>query len=221
MNENNPGDVISDLATGLVNQIMLETSQDPAKSLVTPTAQKERLTDQVTQILSAHFARIDNGIAHLLDRLELDPSLDQTLYATIKDKLSVDITENGFSNHELNALYNAAVDIYNHQEYNHAADAFYVLTVFDARSLFWKCLGNAEFLNNQYKAAFDAYAMALKLHEQDPECLIYQSRCLQQENRLAEAIDLLNQASNLINQDPKFNALKETVADLIQSLKNK
>ncbi len=225
MVKNKSGMVIDQIAADWAEEVAQETPVDPSKSFLPAGAQKERLKGEFTQVLNTHFTTFATGINQLLDRLEQlidakNPEIDEKIYADILNKMSEKKTEEGFTEDELKICFLAAVDLYNNKEYEQAADVFYVLTVFDpTRPLFWKCLGSAKFFGNNFKDAFDAYAMAFKINPQDPECLLYQARCLQNEGRIQEAIDTLQQASDIIAIDPQFADLKDRVTALVQDLK--
>ena len=221
---------VDDLATQLAEEIVVGKAHDPSKSLLPAHAESERIKGDVLTSLNSHFLSVANGLDLLLDRLEtmLDadsPLVDPQAYEELLQKLSTSgaAGEEGLfalSDQELKILLAAAIDLYNQQEFNQAGDAFYVLTVFEpTRPLFWKCLGNAKFFDKKFKEAHDAYEMAIKIDPHDPECYIYLARCLQNEGREREAIDKLQQATDLIGQDPHFASWKEQVTLFTEELK--
>lgn len=226
MNVNEFGIDIDKIASDLTEEISAETIGDPSKSLLSPQAQKERLKHEILESLNIHFKSISNGINCLLTHMQKmindqNPSVDEKTYNEILRKMSEKKT-NELTNQELTALFAVAVDLYNHQEYDNAADAFYVLTEFDiGQALFWKCLGNARFYGNHFKGAIEAYDTSLKLNQNDPESLVYQARCLQKENRVQLAIDLLHHAKEITAKDSHFETLNDAVVSLLQELEKK
>lgn len=222
MIENQLGVDVDQIALELTEE-MEDMSEATAQSLLSPAAKKERLKLEIAQELTIHFTMFAKGVENLLENLQklIDEKkeIDQKIYLDITKKLA-DKKIDEFTNEEITALFIAAADLYNQKEYEKAADAFYVLTIFDpTRSLFWKCLGNAKFHSDHFKDALDAYAMAIKINQQDPECMFYQAQCLVKENRLQEAIDLLDQADEMVTQYPQYEPLKNAVRTLIQELK--
>lgn len=199
---------------------------NPTHSLLSPAAQKKRLNDEISQSLNVHFESIDNGVNHLLDRLEQqiaakDPAVDPVIYSELLTKLSDQKIED-FTKDELKTFYVAAIDMYNHQEYNQAADAFYVLTLFEPKlAWFWKCLGNSKYMGGHFKDSIEAYETALKINPEDPECLLYLARCLENDKRVPESIHTLQLAEKIIEHNSQLESWKEKISDFLQDLKNK
>lgn len=210
----------------LTEKMASEMLGDPSKSVLTPQGQKERLQEQVREILKGHFSKLPKGITYLLENLHKmtaadEPEVDKALFKIILTKLAEEKTDE-LTNEELSALFLSAIDLYNTQNYSQAAEAFYVLTEFTPSLPYcWKSLGNSYFHSNQQKEAIEAYATARSLNGEDPEIMVYEARCLYNENRLQEAIDLLNQASEIVDKDSKFQEWKEPIADLLLVFNNK
>ena len=232
MDQNKTDETIDSIAEQLTQEIVADKGHDPSKSLLPPGVEKERIKGEVTTALKNHFISLSNGINSLLDRLETlseedNPQVDPQICEDIVNKLASASETNGqdgrvidLNDDELKTCLKAAIAIYNQKDYRQAADAFYALTVLDpTRPLFWKCLGNAKFFNKNLKDAFDAYEMSLKINPHDPECLIYQARCLQIEGRETEAIDKLQHAAEIIGHDDNFAVWKDKVNAFIKDLK--
>lgn len=224
MNLNDLGFDLEPIVSELTEDISKDSLGDPSKALLPPHAQKARLKVEVFESLNNHYLRLANGMNYLLTRLQQmaeakEPLIDRQVFDEILTKLDEKRSDE-LTKDEITALHISAIDIYNSKEYDHAADAFYALTELDpGQSLFWKLIGNANFHIGKFKEAVDAYSMALIMNEKDLESMVYQARCLEGENCIQEAIDILSQARDIIKNNPEFKSWDETVSALIEKLK--
>lgn len=116
----------------------------------------------------------------------------------------------GMSNKVLEAFYQAAKHIYEHQHYDDAVDLFSVLTLFNPKEpVFWLGLGNSEYFCQNYEPALIAYSMAALANPTDPYSHVYSSRCYEAIKDIENAIGALELAILVIGDNPEHKKLKE------------
>jgi len=137
------------------------------------------------------------NIAHLLQGEELHHSLQEAI---------------GMSDASLEALYKAAKYLYEHQQYQEAADCFGVLTMLHPKhALFWIGFGNSEYFCNHFEAALIAYAMAVQADPDEVSPHLYSARCYEQLHQYDNAVNALDIALFVIQDDKESHALKEQI----------
>lgn len=218
---NEPENVlIENLANEIAKELSANVMGDPSKSLLPVPIQRERLKIEIAATLEKHFHSLASGVSSLLTSLQ-ELLKDEEIYGNILLKMS-DKKIHELSDEEITALFSSAVNLYNHQSPEIAADAFYALTAFDkGQAQFWTYLGNARFHAHQFKEAIDAYMTALKLNEVYPECRIYLACCQEKENKISEAIDSLLTAREIVVKNNQFFNLINLIDALLEELKNK
>jgi type III secretion system low calcium response chaperone LcrH/SycD len=84
----------------------------------------------------------------------------------------------GVSDETLRSLYTLSRYLYEHQHYEEACGAFYLLSLLSpSYPTFWMGLGNCEYLLERYQEALSAYAFASQVDPSDPSPHILIARC--------------------------------------------
>ena len=109
----------------------------------------------------------------------------------------------------LKALYRAAKEVYEHQQYEDACDCFSVLTMIDANEpLFWLALGNSKYFCRQYDAALTAYARVAYMNPFEPMCHVSSSKCYDEMGQTELAVNALDLALLVIGDNKNHESLK-------------
>lgn len=84
----------------------------------------------------------------------------------------------GVSDETLRSMYTLSRYLYEHQHYEEACGAFYLLSLLNpSYPTFWMGLGNCEYLLQKYQEALSAYAFASQVDPSDPTPHILSARC--------------------------------------------
>ena len=84
----------------------------------------------------------------------------------------------GVSDETLRSMYALSRYLYEHQHYEEACGAFYLLSLLNpSYATFWMGLGNCEYLLQRYQEALSAYAFASQVDPSDPTPHILSARC--------------------------------------------
>lgn len=118
----------------------------------------------------------------------------------------------GMSRSTIDALYFGAKDLYERQHYEEAANAFGILTFLNPRyMIFWLGLGNAEYFSQHYEGALTAYAFAVYVNPDDPSPHLYSAKCYEELKQMDYAINALDLALYVIQEDKKQDALRREI----------
>ena len=94
----------------------------------------------------------------------------------------------GISDETLRSLYTLSRYLYEHQHYEEASGAFYLLSLLNpSYPTFWMGLGNCEYLLQKYQEALSAYAFASQVDPSDATPHILAARCHLELGNLAAA----------------------------------
>ena len=128
----------------------------------------------------------------------------------------------GMSSETLEALYQSAKYLYEHQQYEEAADSFGLLTLLNAKHpIFWLGLGNSEFFCHRYEPALTAYAMAVYVNPFDPTPHLYSCKCYEEIHELDNAVNALDLALYVLEQNQDESGMKEQIQTERQRLNKK
>ena len=118
------------------------------------------------------------------------------------------------SDDTLEALYQAAKQLYEQQHYHEATALFGILSFFNAKQpIFWIGLGSCEYFCHHYEAALFAYGMAMHANPNDPAPHLYSCRCFEELKQIDNALNALNLALFLIKGDESKNELRKQIEE--------
>ena len=84
----------------------------------------------------------------------------------------------GISDSTLHSLYALSRYLYEHQHYDEASGAFYLLSLLNpSYHIFWIGLGNCEYFLRRYQEALLAYMFAAQIDPSDPTSHLLMARC--------------------------------------------
>lgn len=109
----------------------------------------------------------------------------------------------GLSDAELTAFYNAADHRFMEKRYRDAALILnYLCTLNPDNSFYWLALGNAEFHDQRFEQALEAYAMACLVRPEDPRPQLYAAHCWDALGDREKAIETAMGAQEAAHEDP-------------------
>lgn len=116
---------------------------------------------------------------------------------------------------EMISIYEIGAQYLDRNAYSDARDIFLLLVTLNNKiSLFWEGLGHCEQGLKNYDVALTAYAYASELDAGNPYIFISAATCLKEQNRLDEAIQVLDSLHNDINDDEKWASLEKQIQTL-------
>ena len=216
---------------------VLVEQESPSSKMVPKEAQKAKLAHELQKEFVTLKRRLDNGGRWLGSGLEMavkahpeihlnEVSDDLMKLVYFLDELPANVAllsqgaEQdhslqeiiGMSDASLEALYKATKHLYEHQQYQEAADCFGVLTMLNPKhALFWIGFGNSEYFCNHFEAALIAYAMAVQADPDDVSPHLYSARCYEQLHQFDNAVNALDIALFVIQDDKEAHAMREQI----------
>jgi TolA-binding protein len=224
---------ISTLARELAQRIM--ENQEELEQLETPSQKKERLQIEIQEEFNKVYANLEEGMVAIVAKLndlglmneevEKDISVitDKALYYKDHMEECLDLLNKNislFDYFSLNpateeSMYQAARSIYEEQSYEDAWRAFQVLVLLDSTQvIFWMGFGNSQYLCQNYEAALEAYKMLASFDVKDPLCRIFAARSYLEVHDYEKALQLCNDALQIISGEPTYRELFEEVNEL-------
>jgi tetratricopeptide (TPR) repeat protein len=124
----------------------------------------------------------------------------------------------GIEESDLSKAHDLAIDLFNDERYEEAADAFFCLSNIapDIPELLMS-LAHAEFHAKHFESAATCYGIAFVANPTDPQPLIYAAASLIQLGNKDEALVYLDEATEVINSQ-EIKDLDETVMKMRQSI---
>ena len=115
----------------------------------------------------------------------------------------------GFSDATMAKFYHAAYQLFEHQRYQDAADAFFFLATLNPRHHeYWLGLGMATQLCHNYEAAIDAYELAAICDISSPIPYFYLAKCLFAIHDRESALQALDLAIETAGENDDYADLK-------------
>jgi tetratricopeptide (TPR) repeat protein len=230
---------LSDLKSKIRDQATSLLSSEQS-SLLTPSMIKERAALQIEETINQLNRRIAKGYSLLCTLYEKQkqtpdgssqyvPFLEPTFFddktdAIIsmidkKDEEKVIQTSLGIADSDLSKAHDLAIDLFNDQRYEEAADAFFCLSSIapDIPELLMS-LAHAEFHAKHLESAATCYAIAYVANPNDPQPLIYAATCLIQLGNKDEALVYLDKATEVINNNQEIKDMDKIVMKMKQSV---
>ncbi len=231
------------MAAGLAGLMAQEEAGKP-NQVVSAKAQKERFEKQLTQELSLFKKRVEDGAYQIMQSLIQLSEKDKEMFSeeVIKDLARLVGLSNIIANNPaeffdqtdqnsclqkiakvsdatLEKMYNAAKWIYEQNQFKEASDAFGFLTILNpTRHAFWYGLANSEFFNRNYEPALLAYAFCAEVNPSDPMCHLLSCRCYEAIQEVDNAINALDLALYVINDQQEYAGMKQEIMQEKQRL---
>ena len=219
--------------SGSVADILAEEEASKPNQLISKQVHKERLQRKLDDEFSTLKKRLESGSSHIMNKMIAFSKDDKemfseevvndltklmTLATTMsthqaefieqlsQEKSLIDIAHVSHSTFE--KMYQAAKALYTEKQFSEAADAFGFLTILDSQNYScWLGLAHAEFFAHNWEQALFSYAFCCHLNPQDPTCHIYSSRCYEEVHELDNAINAIDLALFVVEQQPKHKEL--------------
>jgi type III secretion system low calcium response chaperone LcrH/SycD len=126
----------------------------------------------------------------------------------------------GISSISLRSLYKLSRYLYEHQHYEEASGAFYLLSLINpSYHIFWIGLGNCEYFLRRYQEALLAYSFASQTNPSDPSCHLLIARCQMALGNYAAATAYLSIAELSCSETPGSEKIKKQADELRNDLK--
>lgn len=219
--------MIQEVATQMA-EIAMENLPYPSKGLISPSSQQKKLELESEKDLKIFIDRISQGFKQIEEKIKVIQDEDVKLELTVFSQKSVQLEtqalksmlypssptelkeQMGVSEEALKAIYRIGAETYNHNEYSEAASLFTILALLDAsRRDYWLALGNAEYFCQRYYPALIAYAIAAQVDPRDPQCHFLSAHCYQSLKEYDNALNALEIALFIINNNPDLTPLVE------------
>lgn len=228
----------SKITADLANEIIQEQG-DPSKALIPLAARKKKIQLEIESSLQQFSERVAKGTKALISNLELlvhsqpdqfNKAIEELMRMTTEAVNADDINQqlqDGKSYKEIylisdttiEACYQAAIEFYNHQEYENASNVFYVLSLLDPQNAsMWLGLGNSEYFRKRYEEALMAYGMSAFADPSDPQCHFYAAHCYENLGQLDLAINSLEIALFVIRSNPSLQEWEKQAIDYLNFL---
>lgn len=145
---------------------------------------------------------------------------------SLVEKMQTEMPEEAplFSNEKAEQTYEAAYQMYQGKQYKEAAKLFCFLTVLNPMEpKYWKGLGAAYQMNNEYQKAISSYMSAqfLKMNKQDPYLYVYIADCHFALNHKEEGLKALEGAEVCAQEQDDLPVLNHVSVMRDQWTKNK
>ncbi len=209
----------------------------PAPSLPAPDSDVQRME---TSLLSIYH-KMERGMRKLVELLNELPDIsnEPNLVQAIGDMItiaSVVIKQVkpalqmmakgeplqeilGISRLSLQSLYKLSRYLYEHQHYEEASGAFYLLALINpSYHIFWIGLGNCEYFLRRYQEALLAYTFAAQTNPRDPSCQLLIAKCQMALGNYAAATAYLSLAELSVVHTPASENVKKQVEALRNDL---
>lgn len=125
----------------------------------------------------------------------------------------------GISTLSLQSLYKLSSYLYEHQHYEEACGAFYLLSLINpSYHIFWIGLGNCEYFLRRYEEALLAYTFAAQTNPNDPSCQLLMAKCQMALGNYAAATAYLSLAELSISHAPGSERVKKQAEALRNDL---
>lgn len=126
----------------------------------------------------------------------------------------------GISTISLRSLYKLSRYLYEHQHYEEAGGAFYLLSLINpSYHIFWIGLGNCEYFLRRYQEALLAYTFASQTSPSDPSCQLLIAKCHMAVGNYAAATAYLSIAELTCSETPGSEKVKKQADELRKDLK--
>lgn len=145
--------------------------------------------------ISAQFDKIGDGISKLSENPDDTKSLREM---------------SGITNETIKAFNRAVSDLYEKKQYDKASAVYSFLTFLDPNEpAYWLGLGNSEFFQKNYEKALSAYSSVISLNTQNPVAQFYSAHCYLAMDQTDKAIEMADQALEVIKNIPSSAEQKE------------
>jgi tetratricopeptide (TPR) repeat protein len=126
----------------------------------------------------------------------------------------------GISSLSLQSLYKLSRYLYEHQHYEEAGGAFYLLSLINpSYHIFWIGLGNCEYFLRKYQEALLAYSFASQTNPSDPSCHLLVAKCQMALGNYSAATAYLSIAELSCSETPGSEKVQKQVDELRKELK--
>jgi type III secretion system low calcium response chaperone LcrH/SycD len=140
----------------------------------------------------------------LINNLQSDPSF-------LEEGLNV-------SDETIDCFYRCGFRLYEHQQYQEAADAFYVISLLSSRRHnVWMALGLSEKELNHHEEALVAFSMAALTNMEDPLSFLHSAECYIALGEKEDAKECLEVVANCVKRNPDHES--KQIASYALSLK--
>ncbi|MCE5294188.1 MAG: tetratricopeptide repeat protein [Chlamydiales bacterium] len=223
-----------DVALNLAH-VLADVEMQAPNQLLPKTLFLEKFQQLLLDELAGTHNRIQNGTLAIVQAAtqmqvgaEIDPDLSAGLdkladlctlitndrqafiEALVQDKSLQQIA--GITDAVLEKIYQCAKYHYDQEHFQEASDAFCVLTILQPQNpVFWLGLGNSEYHLKNYDEALHAYAFVSRCNPDDYYSHIYACRCYEAQEDLENAINELQLALFVLNNNPEEKELQLTL----------
>jgi tetratricopeptide (TPR) repeat protein len=208
--------------------VLVDEEAKKQTQMLSKKANQERFEMQINQELHTFKARIENGTFQIMQKLIGDTEMfssevvedlaklvqiansvgtdpDTYLEQLNNDKTLVDIAKVNQSTFE--KLYQAAIQLYVEEQFEHSSDAFGFLTIINSQNYnSWLGLGNSLVFLKRYEEALIAYAWCCLLNPESSEPHINSCYCYEAINEIDNAINSLDLAMLVTGNDQEQSA---------------
>jgi hypothetical protein len=128
----------------------------------------------------------------------------------------------GISSISLQSLYKLSRYLYEHQHYEEAGGAFYLLSLINpSYHIFWIGLGNCEYFLRKYQEALLAYTFASQTNPTDTSCQLLIAKCHIALGNYAAATAYLSVAELSCSEKQGSEKVKKQVDELRKELRDR
>lgn len=186
--------------------------------------QKEKIGNE----LETFQERLVEGISYILQKVNVSHEFEQLIHFA-QELAKKEAQENyisnlmqqrsiqeqcGISNEALEEMYKAAKELYDQGNFLTSRAVFTFLTLLNSfRYAFWLGLANSEYHLQAFDSAVLAYAFAIEIKPSDPISYIYSSRCYEELQELDNAINALDLALLVIDQNNSYSKWKQIIQE--------
>ena len=221
---------IDHLATGIAEEIV---HQIPPNSLITESQRSDLIKNEIFEVYSQFFEKLQDGLREIsenrpkIESTAIDDTDTHTNLELIQlweafDKIKeLEITGQypkdycGLNDSIMKSFNSVAAYLYEGKQFKKSAAVYTLLTYLDPRQpAFWLGLGNSEYFNQSYQAAIQAYQMAMAVNPNDVQAYFYSAHCHQNLGNTDLAMQSVNQAMEIIKNNPLLKQWKKPAEDL-------
>lgn len=214
-------------ATVLLSEELAQEQPESTQKLQPKNVYKERIQHEIKSSIESLQKTMHTGVTKLISTLiELavhQPTLiteevrkDLTKFIAFPkvaqstiEKIRLETAEGksfqeifGISEATVEAFYQAARHLYEHQHYQDAQAAFQVLTFINGnKPLFWLALGSSQYFCHHYEQALIAYTLAGHIDPFVPTSHLYSCKCYEELGQIEKALNSLELALIAIRDD--------------------
>lgn len=220
--DNLPADLNS-LIDPIVEAANRERGYNPENALLSRNGERERIKLQLEESAKSVINHVKNAV--ILSKEEfsnikdsLDPNLALEFEKIFQENIEIHLdkfSQNklndffGISDSVLQVFYQIAKSFYLKKQYEESSDILYFLCILNpSEPAYWKSLGNAYFLSNEYQKALNAYFIAFNFDPEDMDLLFYAARCNEAQEDWDKAIECIDFAIENLDKNNSPNLIQ-------------